>query len=114
MKGTFETRDSIAVKIPRLKPHHPQHLCLDKGYDFRDQNRRDRQAIHPSHETQGRDIEPCEAIQAEAIGSREERVMAQPVQEAPHLTGEGQELSWVSSARMLPNRLQEDNFRIGS
>ncbi len=29
-----ETIESIPVKRPRSSPHKPQHLCLDKGYDY--------------------------------------------------------------------------------
>ncbi len=29
-----ETIENIAVKRPRPSRHRPQHLCLDKGYDY--------------------------------------------------------------------------------
>ena len=34
MKATFQTLDGTVVKRPRPRRYHPQHLCLDKGYDF--------------------------------------------------------------------------------
>lgn len=34
MKAAIQTLDSIVVERPLPKPYHPQHLCLDKGYDF--------------------------------------------------------------------------------
>lgn len=34
MKAAMETLDSMVVKRSPLTPYHPQHLCLDKGYDF--------------------------------------------------------------------------------
>ena len=34
MKAAMETLDSMVVKRSLLAPYHPQHLCLDKGYDF--------------------------------------------------------------------------------
>ena len=30
----MDTLDSIVIKRPPPTPYHPQHLCLDKGYDF--------------------------------------------------------------------------------
>ena len=34
MKTLEETLDSIVIKRPRPRSYHPQHICLDKGYDF--------------------------------------------------------------------------------
>ena len=34
MKAAMDTLDSIVIKRPPPTPYHPQHLCLDKGYDF--------------------------------------------------------------------------------
>jgi putative transposase len=34
MKAIFETLDGIVVQRPPNRPYHPQHLYLDKGYDF--------------------------------------------------------------------------------
>jgi putative transposase len=34
MKTLEETVDSIVIKRPRPRSYHPQHICLDKGYDF--------------------------------------------------------------------------------
>ena len=34
MKAAMETLDSMVVKRSLSTPYHPQHLCLDKGYDF--------------------------------------------------------------------------------
>ena len=34
MKAIMDTLDSTAIGRPRSTPYHPQHLCLDKGYDF--------------------------------------------------------------------------------
>lgn len=34
MKVTFATLDSVVAARPPVKPYHPQHLCLDKGYDY--------------------------------------------------------------------------------
>jgi putative transposase len=35
MKTLEETLDSIVIKRPRpRRSYHPQHICLDKGYDF--------------------------------------------------------------------------------
>lgn len=34
MKAAFQTLDGVVVKRPRPRRHHPQQLCLDKGYDF--------------------------------------------------------------------------------
>jgi putative transposase len=34
MKAAFQTMDGVVVKRPRPRRYHPQHLCLDKGYDF--------------------------------------------------------------------------------
>jgi putative transposase len=34
MKAVFETTDGIVVQRPPRTPYHPQHICLDKGYDF--------------------------------------------------------------------------------
>ena len=34
MKAAFETLDSVVVERPAPRRYHPQHLCLDKGYDY--------------------------------------------------------------------------------
>ena len=34
MKAAFETLDGVVVERPASRRYHPQHLCLDKGYDF--------------------------------------------------------------------------------
>jgi putative transposase len=34
MKAAFETLDGVVVKRPAPRRYHPQHLCLDKGYDY--------------------------------------------------------------------------------
>ena len=34
MKATMETLDSLVIKRPQTMPYYPQHICLDKGYDF--------------------------------------------------------------------------------
>jgi putative transposase len=34
MRAATTTLDSLAIRRPRPTPEHPQHLCLDKGYDF--------------------------------------------------------------------------------
>jgi putative transposase len=35
MKTLEETLDSVVIKRPRRKMfYHPQHICLDKGYDY--------------------------------------------------------------------------------
>jgi putative transposase len=34
MKAAMETLDSIVIRRPLRMLYHPQHLCLDKGYDF--------------------------------------------------------------------------------
>jgi len=34
MKAATQTLDGIAVRRPRATATHPQHLCLDKGYDY--------------------------------------------------------------------------------
>ena len=33
-KAAFETLDSAATRRPAPRRYHPQHLCLDKGYDY--------------------------------------------------------------------------------
>jgi len=34
MKAATITLDSLTVRRPRPTDEHPQHLCLDKGYDY--------------------------------------------------------------------------------
>jgi putative transposase len=34
MKTLEETLDGIVIKRPRPMFYHPQHICLDKGYDY--------------------------------------------------------------------------------
>ncbi len=34
MKAAFRTLDGVVVRRPAPRRYHPQHLCLDKGYDF--------------------------------------------------------------------------------
>jgi putative transposase len=34
MKTAFETLDGVVVKRPAPRRNHPQHLCLDKVYDY--------------------------------------------------------------------------------
>ncbi len=34
MKAAFETLDGVVVERPAPSRCHPQHLCLDKGYDY--------------------------------------------------------------------------------
>lgn len=34
MKLTQDTLEGIAIERPAPTPRHPQHLCLDKGYDY--------------------------------------------------------------------------------
>lgn len=34
MKAALPTVDGIIVDRPEPRPYHPQHLCLDKGYDY--------------------------------------------------------------------------------
>jgi putative transposase len=36
MKATFETLDGTVVERPIPARYHPQHLCLDKGYEFQE------------------------------------------------------------------------------
>jgi putative transposase len=36
MKAAFETLDGTVVERPAPRRYHPQHLCLDKGYDFQE------------------------------------------------------------------------------
>jgi putative transposase len=36
MKAAFETLDNTVVQRPAPRRYHPQHLCLDKGYDFQE------------------------------------------------------------------------------
>lgn len=34
MKACFATVDAVRPVRPAIRPYHPQHLCLDKGYDY--------------------------------------------------------------------------------
>jgi putative transposase len=34
MKAAFITLDAVVCRRPAITPYHPQHLCLDKGYDY--------------------------------------------------------------------------------
>ena len=34
MKAAFATLDALVPRRPPIRPYHPQHLCLDKGYDY--------------------------------------------------------------------------------
>jgi putative transposase len=34
MKAAFATVDGTIVSRPAPRPYHPQHVCLDKGYDY--------------------------------------------------------------------------------
>jgi len=34
MKAAFATVDSVVPARPLTRPYYPQHLCLDKGYDY--------------------------------------------------------------------------------
>lgn len=34
MKAAFSTLEAVVTARPPIKPYHPQHLCLDKGYDY--------------------------------------------------------------------------------
>jgi len=34
MKAALATVDSLIVSRPEPRRYHPQHLCLDKGYDY--------------------------------------------------------------------------------
>ncbi len=34
MKAATATLDNLPIRRPRPTPEHPQHLCLDKGYDY--------------------------------------------------------------------------------
>ena len=34
MKLTEPTLQSVVIERPQPTPEHPQHLCLDKGYDY--------------------------------------------------------------------------------
>ena len=34
MKAAFCTLDAVVTPRPPITPYHPQHLCLDKGYDY--------------------------------------------------------------------------------
>jgi putative transposase len=34
MKLTEATLQSVVIERPEPTPEHPQHLCLDKGYDY--------------------------------------------------------------------------------
>ena len=36
VKAAFETLDGTVVERPEPRRHHPQRLCLDKGYDFQE------------------------------------------------------------------------------
>ena len=116
MKAIFETLDAIVLQRSPRRPYHPQHLCLDKGYDFPEIETGviDRRYVpHIRHRGEDlSDVAKCKP--AEEMGRREERVLAQPVQEAAHQVGEeGGELSGPGPASLLDHRLQEDNFGIG-
>jgi putative transposase len=34
MKAIFDPTDGIVMQRRPRRPYHPQHICLDKGYDF--------------------------------------------------------------------------------
>jgi putative transposase len=34
MKLVAATLESLPIKRPKVTKHHPQHLCLDAGYDY--------------------------------------------------------------------------------
>ena len=34
MKAIMHTLDSVVIKRPPSTAYYPQHICLDKGYDF--------------------------------------------------------------------------------
>ena len=34
MKAAFSTLDALVTDRPPITPYHPQHVCLDKGYDY--------------------------------------------------------------------------------
>src|SRR3990170_312178 len=34
MKAAFPALDALVPSRPPIRPYHPQHLCLDKGYDY--------------------------------------------------------------------------------
>ncbi len=36
VKSAFKTLDGVVVERPMPRRYHPQHLCLDKGYDSRE------------------------------------------------------------------------------
>ncbi len=36
MKAAFETLDGTVVERQAPRRHYPQHLCLDKGYDYQE------------------------------------------------------------------------------
>ena len=34
MKAAFSTLEAVVPPRPPITPYHPQHLCLDQGYDY--------------------------------------------------------------------------------
>lgn len=83
MKAAFETLDSTVVNRPPPRRYHPQHLCLDKGYDFQEIEFGFIQRKYVPHMRHRGEIEnPVKRYKPE-VGRGEERVLAQQVQEAP-------------------------------
>lgn len=89
MKAATATLDSLPIRRPRPTPEHPEHLCLDKGYDYPEIEA----AVRKRHYT------PICAIvvSASRVVGATRRVAGSLSAPGPGITGSGNSLSVTKS-----------------
>jgi hypothetical protein len=87
MKTLEETLDSVVIKRPRRRTfYHPQHICLDKGYDYPEIEKaviKRKYIPHIRHRGRREPERYCEMPSTEKVGRRKKCVMDQPIQKTP-------------------------------
>ncbi len=91
MKLTGRTPENIVIERPKPASWRPQNICLDKGFDFPEVDELVAAcgSNRPHREKRGRLVEEAEdpGISGEEVSLREDPLVDEPVQEAPHQVG---------------------------
>lgn len=94
IKMAEKTLESMPIDRPEPTKRHPQNMCLDKGYDFPSIDELVGEWGYTGHiARRGRrpvEEEANPRISREKMGRREDPLVDEPVQAAPHQVGGGE------------------------
>ena len=116
-KLMHEALDAIALPRPKTMPGRPQHLCLDKGYDYAEPREIAAEFGFTLHlRTRGEDVAAKRHAGARAqVGGRAHTFLGQPFPRRPDpMEQEAQKLPRPAPLRLRHHRVATRPTGIGS